>query len=342
MPGVVSEARVKAGDFNAMREIKSVLHYVEIYLQWFQGLDKRIEKLESREAQVAELKRTLDDGASEVCVHERVLLCQLYGSQRRRIRTMMTRCSWALRLAYLHHARSDLVCCLCQPAKIWAKKYCIEPRQYQADAIQECKERNTIVCLPTGKGKTLIAITAIDHFLVEAQDKIALFIVPTRALVDQQAKAIRAYSKALPTGGTKEESFTTGVAELSGQQMDGWTEQDWVDCLRNNKVLVGTPAVFQNALITTRFLDINKLSVAVFDECHAAVGDSPMSEIMRNAVSRMPAEARPRIIGLTASFINGSVSDQTVVRKRNDLCQTLQGTLFVPDVPQGQLRHFKE
>ena len=61
-------------------------------------------------------------------------------------------------------------------------------RDYQKKCYERAKKENTIVHLPTGKGKTLIAVRLIDHFLRLSPQKNALFLVPTRILVEQQAK----------------------------------------------------------------------------------------------------------------------------------------------------------
>ena len=41
-------------------------------------------------------------------------------------------------------------------------------RPYQAACVQIVKQENVIINLPTGKGKTLIAVRAIDFFLVKS------------------------------------------------------------------------------------------------------------------------------------------------------------------------------
>jgi ERCC4-related helicase len=64
-----------------------------------------------------------------------------------------------------------------------------ELRQYQRRAVALGKQQSLIVVLPTGSGKTLIASTIAAY---HARNKLKiLFLVPTRLLVEQQAKAIR-------------------------------------------------------------------------------------------------------------------------------------------------------
>ena len=52
-----------------------------------------------------------------------------------------------------------------------------------------------------------------------------------------------------------------------------------------NEVLVGTPEVFRKSLADRRLLGVNDLSLVVFDECHNAVGNSPMRAMMDDCLS---------------------------------------------------------
>lgn len=63
------------------------------------------------------------------------------------------------------------------------------PREYQSAIASECVRANTLVVLPTGAGKTIIAAEVIKRHRPSA-----LFLVPTRNLVDQQAKALRSWT----------------------------------------------------------------------------------------------------------------------------------------------------
>eukprot|EP00913_Durusdinium_trenchii_P031171 g29187.t1 len=57
--------------------------------------------------------------------------------------------------------------------------------------------RNMVVSLKTGAGKTLVAVKVIDHFL-EKEERHVLFVVPTKALVSQQAKYCQTHCQASP------------------------------------------------------------------------------------------------------------------------------------------------
>lgn len=62
-------------------------------------------------------------------------------------------------------------------------------RGYQSRIVKECEKANTIVVLPTGSGKTLIAAE-----LIKRLGPPSVFFVPTCLLVEQQAHAVRAWT----------------------------------------------------------------------------------------------------------------------------------------------------
>lgn len=195
----------------------------------------------------------------------------------------------------------------------------LRPRPYQLACLDRVKNENTLVNLPTGGGKTLVAVLAIDHFLA-GDEKRVMFVVPTRVLVEQQSQYCRDNCQ-----------VTLRVAELSGTEMEGWTRQMWSDCLRNNNVLVGTAEVFRRALVDSGFISVSDFSLVILDECHNATGNSPMAAIMRDAVWPRIGAGAPRILGLTASFVNGSL--KSLEQKRQQIETLLQAKVFCPEVP---------
>jgi CRISPR/Cas system-associated endonuclease/helicase Cas3 len=61
----------------------------------------------------------------------------------------------------------------------------LTPRPYQLEAVEEAMKKNTLINIMTGGGKTLIAAIVIDKF-IKLSKKTICFLVPSRALVDQQ------------------------------------------------------------------------------------------------------------------------------------------------------------
>ena len=200
-----------------------------------------------------------------------------------------------------------------------------ELRPYQQASIDQALSENTIVNLPTGTGKTLIAIKVLDEFRRRYQTKKVLFVVPQVSLVRQQSRKVREDGEGSPR-----------VAELCGATLDGWTAKSWKACVAENDVLLGTPATFYNAMLTQGVLRLSEFSLIVFDECHEATGDSAMAKLMREVYWPKVAdgfdgvdEGLPHVLGLTASIVAGKLDK--VERKREKLETLLQSSVFSPD-----------
>lgn len=65
------------------------------------------------------------------------------------------------------------------------------PRSYQLEAASGAIASNTVINVCSGGGKTLIAVIVINDFIRGNPDKIVCFLVPSRALVFQQAAYLR-------------------------------------------------------------------------------------------------------------------------------------------------------
>jgi ERCC4-related helicase len=202
-------------------------------------------------------------------------------------------------------------------------------RPHQVECLRYSKEKNTIACLPTGYGKTLIAAKLIEHHLTIFPDKKVAFLVPTRPLVEQQANYCETHC-----------DVPLVVERVFGEEQSKWTRRDWDDCCVRSHVFLGTAALFQQAFVTDRFLSLDDFSLLVFDECHNCVGNSPMAAVMRDAVapyydqlqntSRKGGSIPPRILGLTASFVNGSLKN--IAKKRQTLEALMLSTIVCPNV----------
>ena len=61
----------------------------------------------------------------------------------------------------------------------------IKPRKYQQEIYESCKEKNCLVVLPTGIGKTLIGLMLSIHTQKKHPASKTLFLAPTRPLAEQ-------------------------------------------------------------------------------------------------------------------------------------------------------------
>jgi len=85
------------------------------------------------------------------------------------------------------------------------KELSITPREYQEEISRTCKEKDCLVVLPTGTGKTLIALMlAIERFKKFPLEKI-LILAPTKPLIEQHFEY---FKKNLPEGWADMQLFT--------------------------------------------------------------------------------------------------------------------------------------
>ena len=61
----------------------------------------------------------------------------------------------------------------------------IEERKYQINIVKDTINQNSLVVLPTGLGKTVIAALHIANVLEKNSDKNCIILAPTRVLVNQ-------------------------------------------------------------------------------------------------------------------------------------------------------------
>ncbi len=156
----------------------------------------------------------------------------------------------------------------------------VEDRTYQVNIARACLERSTLVVLPTGMGKTVVAAMVIAETLRRRGGKI-LFLAPTKPLVEQHAASLR------------DVLIVERISLFTGEV----TSPEERDLLwRENKIVVSTPQVIRNDLRAGRFT-LDDVSLVVFDEAHRAVGDYAYVEVA-GAYKDVPGRL---ILGMTAS-----------------------------------------
>src|SRR3989449_4560494 len=205
----------------------------------------------------------------------------------------------------------------------------VEERVYQVNIAHACLERSTLVVLPTGMGKTVIAAMVIAEVLRQKGGKV-LFLAPTKPLVEQHAASLR---KVLIVDRI---ALFTGEATSPEERELLW---------RENKIIVSTPQVIRNDVRAER-ISLDEVSLVVFDEAHRAVGDyayvdvaAPYKEVPGRLVLGMtasPGSSAEKILevcgnlGITAVEIRTEY-DQDVVPYQHDL-RTERIPVEAPDV----------
>ena len=133
----------------------------------------------------------------------------------------------------------------------------LEDRQYQVTLADAAVDDHTLVCLPTGLGKTTVSLLVTADRLHKAGGK-ALFLAPTKPLVTQHAEF---YREALRIPDDEVVVFTGEVRP--DDRSDLWDDA---------RVVIATPQVVENDLVGNR-ISLADVTHLTFDECHRASGD---------------------------------------------------------------------
>lgn len=177
------------------------------------------------------------------------------------------------------------------------------PRSYQTQLMRIAKKQNSIIYLPTGSGKTYIAILLLKEMIRPLEKayadggKIGIMLVNTVPLVEQHKKSLK-------------DTTTLRVNGISGEMnVDFWIKRDWENQCTKYNMFVMTGKILENA-IKQRYIDLNRIHLLIFDECHHAVYAHTMREIMKEFEY---APNPPRVLGLTATLINKNVKSCSVL-----------------------------
>jgi len=159
----------------------------------------------------------------------------------------------------------------------------LERRTYQLDLAAAAGETHTLVCLPTGLGKTTVSLLVTADRLHADQGGTSLLLAPTKPLVEQHAAF---YRDALTIPDEDIVVFTGDVRPAD--RADTWTAA---------RIVVATPQVIENDLIGDR-ISLRDVVHLTFDECHRATGDYAYTYI----AERYHADAAdPLVTGMSAS-----------------------------------------
>ena len=172
-----------------------------------------------------------------------------------------------------------------------------QPRKYQQSIIQNCNN-NTLVCLPTGTGKTKIAISLLIKRLSIFPEKKILLISPTKPLSSQIESEIKECTT-IPSSQIK---LLTGMIK----------PEERTKLFNACKVIVATPQTIQKDLENKR-INLKEVSLLVVDECHRSKEKFANTKVARDYVQQ---SNNPLILALTAS--PGSTRE-----KISEVCENL-------------------
>ncbi|HII29932.1 hypothetical protein COT48_02075 [Candidatus Woesearchaeota archaeon CG08_land_8_20_14_0_20_47_9] len=164
-------------------------------------------------------------------------------------------------------------------------------REFQIEIAKDCVNKNSLVVLPTGLGKTVIAFMVMAE-LLNKQGRI-LFLAPTKPLVMQHYKSCIEFLR-IPAAAVS--LFSGGVSQIRRKTL-------W----KTSRVVVATPQTIRNDL-RVRAYNLSGVSLIVFDEAHRAVKDYSYVEIAAGfqgiilALTASPGGKKKRIEDVVANL----------------------------------------
>lgn len=166
----------------------------------------------------------------------------------------------------------------------------LKAREYQQSIFETAKKHNTLVVLPTGLGKTLIALMLAKERLEKFPESKVIFLAPTRPLTEQHCNYFKKHLS------NYEHHIFTGKIN-SKKRVELWERA---------QIIFSTPQCIENDL-KNELICLDNVSLLVEDECHRCLKNYSYvyiaKEYLKNAKN-------PKLLGLTAS----PGSDTNVIR----------------------------
>ena len=158
------------------------------------------------------------------------------------------------------------------------KKNAIEYREYQKNLAEQAIKENCLVVLPTGLGKTAVALQVIAEFLLKRTGGV-LFLAPTRVLAHQHYTFL------------KSNLLVDDIALITGEDLVTKRKKMW-----SNSVICATPEITKNDL-DRQLMSPDQFNLVIFDEAHRTIGDYAYAGIAERFKS-----TDVRIVGMTATL----------------------------------------
>jgi Fanconi anemia group M protein len=164
----------------------------------------------------------------------------------------------------------------------------LESREYQLSIAMKALDANTMVILPTGLGKTAVALLVAASRLFNEKGKI-LMLAPTKPLVEQH---LRYFERYLLVKSPADSSLSPFVM-FTGDAPPAERTAEW----ERATVILATPQVIKNDLIAGRYT-LADVTLMIVDECHRAVGNYAYVFLAQRYLS---TANKPLLLAMTAS-----------------------------------------
>ncbi|KAF4078406.1 hypothetical protein AMELA_G00198820 [Ameiurus melas] len=184
-------------------------------------------------------------------------------------------------------------------------------REYQKElATAAYNGLNTIICAPTGCGKTIVAVDICEHHLKKYPQNAKVVFMATKVEVyEQQYKLFKEHFSKDPD---------IRVKGVCGDMSD----VSLPTLVSSNDVLLMTPQILVNALQRGDLESLNIFTLLLLDECHNTTGKHPYNNIMSIYIDTKHTthtHSLPQVVGFTASVGIGSFKN--VPEAENNICQ---------------------
>ncbi|USN45927.1 MAG: DEAD/DEAH box helicase [Candidatus Woesearchaeota archaeon] len=156
-----------------------------------------------------------------------------------------------------------------------------KPRLYQETIFASAALHNTLCVLPTGMGKTSIALMLAAQRLHQYPQSKILFLAPTKPLAMQHEKTFANYFP------------PEDIVLFTGAKSPAKRQEEWTKA----KFIFSTPQGLENDLISGR-ISLSDVSLLVVDEAHRAVKGYAYVFVANEYVKQAVNE---RVLALTAS-----------------------------------------
>ena len=216
-------------------------------------------------------------------------------------------------------------------------------RDYQNEIYENAKDKNGIIFLETGTGKTFISLMLSCYYLHKTnRTKKIAFLANTVQLVRQQYLVIRDMDDLHNQMKWDFEEYEGNknkiiIKELYSQlDQEEYNRKEWFNKFyKNTNILVVTPQIFLNNL-RRGYFSLKEYSMIVFDECHHTNEDHPYNNIMKEFYfekknsKKIEDRELPYIIGMTASPLlqMNSLNFDNIENSLIQICKNLDASFI--------------
>ncbi|NXD45310.1 DDX58 helicase, partial [Copsychus sechellarum] len=191
-------------------------------------------------------------------------------------------------------------------------------RSYQIELAQPAIDgKNTLICAPTGSGKTFVALLICEHHLqnVPSGQKAKVVFLATKVPVYEQQKNV--FRQHFERSGYS-------VQGICGETVANMSVEN---VIKDSDIIVLTPQILVNSMEKGILSSLSIFTLMIFDECHNTTGNHPYNVLMTRYLDQKfdsSASQLPQIVGLTASVgVGNAKSTNETVEHICTLCSYL-------------------